>query len=118
MGQRFHEGALSAEMHRWFHDVQRRAAPEACTALVDMLVGTDLSPLLPGIEAPTLILAPDASPFVPVEMQVERLRAIPDAELQIVAGSRHGVSHSHGPACARALREFLRRRGGGKEPSR
>lgn len=110
MPLRFHQGGLSPEMHGWFHDVQRGCSPRACADLVEMLVGTDLTPLLPKIQAPTLILAPDDSPFVPVEVQVERLRAIPGSELQIVAGARHGVSHSHGVACARALRDFLQRR--------
>ncbi len=113
MGRRFHGGGLSPEMYRWFHDVQRGSAPHACADLVEMLVGTDLSALLPQVSAPTLILAPDDSPFVPVEMQVERLRAIPGSELQIIAGSRHGVSHSHGIECARALRNFLRRKAAG-----
>ena len=111
MGQRFHPDALSAGMYEWFHEVQRHCTPHACADLVDMLVATDLSEALPGISTPTLILAPDDSPFVAVEMQVARLRALADAELQIVAGARHGVSHSHGPACARVLREFLERRG-------
>jgi pimeloyl-ACP methyl ester carboxylesterase len=57
-----------------------------------------------------LIISPDDSPFVSVEVQVERLRKIPASELYVVAGSRHGVAYSHGTECARVLRDFLRRR--------
>lgn len=110
MRLRFHEGALSEPMHRWFHDVQRASAPHACMDLVDMLVAVDLSAELGSIRVPTLILAPDDSPFVSVESQAERLRAIPASELHVVAGARHGLAHSHGPECARVLRDFLRRR--------
>lgn len=110
MPLRFHDGSLSEEMYRWFHDVQRGSAPHACIDLVDMLVAADLTALLPEIRVPTLVLAPDDSPFVSVEAQVERLRAIPESELHVVAGARHGVAHSHGPECAQALRDFLRRR--------
>jgi pimeloyl-ACP methyl ester carboxylesterase len=78
--------------------------------LVDMLVNVDLTAELASIQAPTLMLAPDDSPFVSVESQVERLHAIPGSELHVVAGARHGVSYSHGPECARVLRDFLRRR--------
>lgn len=107
MPLRFHEGAQTPEMAHWFHQVQKSSPPHVCVDLVNMLVGMDLTDMLPNIQAPTLILAPDDSPFVPVEDQVERLRAIPGSVLHIVAGSRHGVSHSHGVECARALRDFL-----------
>ena len=107
MERRFHEGALPEPMYRWFHDVQRNATPHVCVDLVDMLVATDLSARLGEIRTPTLVLAPDDSPFVPVEDQVARLRAIPGSTLHVVAGARHGVSHSHGPECARALADFL-----------
>lgn len=110
MPLRFHPGGVSAPMWRWFHDVQRNSAPHACADLVDMLVGADLTAALPSIRAPMLILAPDDSPFVTVEQQVERLRAVPGSELQVIAGARHGLAHSHGPHCAGVLRAFLERR--------
>ena len=110
MALRFREGELSEATYRWFHDVQRGAAPHACVDLVDMLVRVDLTAALPEIRVPTLILAPDDSPFVSVEAQVERLRAIPGAELHVVAGARHGVALSRGEECAQALRDFLGRR--------
>jgi len=100
MVQRFHPGALPEPMWRWFHDVQRSAVPHACLDLLDMLVQVDLSARLPEIRTPTLIIAPDDSPFVSVESQVERLRAIPGSRLQVIAGSRHGVAFSHGKECA------------------
>ena len=107
MGLRFHRDALSEEMHAWFHDVQRNSAAHACVDLVDMLVACDLTEQLPNIAVATLIIAPDDSPFVSVEPQVERLRAMPNAKLAVIANSRHGVSHSHGPECARILRRFI-----------
>ena len=111
MPLRFPAGCLSPAMERWFHDTQRASAPHACVDLVDMLVQVDLTEALGDIHVPTLIIAPDDSPFVSLETQVERLRAMPDCEMHVVAGARHGVAYSHGPACARALREFLERRG-------
>ena len=102
MAQRFHPGALPEPMWRWFHEVQRRATPHACLDLLDMLVQVDLTARLGEITTPTLIIAPDDSPFVSVESNIERLRAIPGARLQVIAGSRHGVAFSHGEQCARA----------------
>ena len=111
MPLRFPAGSLSPAMERWFHDTQRAAAPHACVDLVDMLVQVDLTEALGDINVSTLLIAPDDSPFVSLETQVERLRAMPDCEMHVVAGARHGVAHSHGPECAGALRRFLERRG-------
>lgn len=109
MGRRFHAGAITEAMQRWFHDVQRASVPHVCVNLTNMLIAMDLTDRLGEIKVPTLILSPDDSPFVVVEEQVKRLRAIPGSVLHVVANSRHGVSHSHGPECGRALREFLER---------
>ena len=110
MPLRFPAGFLSPAMERWFHDTQRASAPQACVDLVDMLVQVDLTEALGGIRVPTLLIAPDDSPFVSLETQVERLRAMPDCEMHVAAGARHGVAYSHGPECAGALRGFLERR--------
>ena len=110
MPLRFPAGCLSPAMERWFHDTQRASAPQACVDLVDMLVQVDLTEALGGVHVPTLLIAPDDSPFVSLETQVERLRAMPDCEMHVVAGARHGVAYSHGPECAGALRDFLERR--------
>ena len=110
MPLRFPSGCLSPAMERWFHDTQRASAPRACVDLVDMLVQVDLTEALGEIRVPTLLIAPDDSPFVSLETQVERLRVMPDCEMHVVAGARHGVSFSHGPECAGALRDFLERR--------
>ena len=110
MPLRFHAGTLHPAMERWFHDRQRAAAPRACVDLVDMLVQVNLTEALSEIRVPTLLIAPDDSPFVSLESQVERLRAMPDCEMHVVAGARHGVAFSHGPECAGALRDFLERR--------
>lgn len=100
MAQRFHDGALPEPMWRWFHDVQRRSSPKACVDLLNMLVEVDLTARLPEITTPTLLIAPDGSPFVTVESNVERLRALPNAHLHVIARSRHGVAFSHGAECA------------------
>ncbi len=105
MAQRFHPGAISEAMWRWFHDVQRAAEPRACVYLLDMLMRVDLTERLKDITTPTLIIAPDDSPFVSVESAVERRpRAMPNARLQVVADARHGVRFSHGRGCARVLK--------------
>jgi pimeloyl-ACP methyl ester carboxylesterase len=76
-----------------------------------MLVAADLSESLAEIGVPTLLLAPDESPFVSLEITHDVQARIPDCELKVFAGARHGLACSHGAACAQTLLEFIERRG-------
>lgn len=74
-----------------------------------MLRRMDLAGDLGRIRTPTLLIVGEASPFVPVGMMREIRDLIPGAELQVVAGARHGVVFSHAQAGAALLREFVAR---------
>jgi len=111
MRERFHPGALTADKDAWFRREQATCSPEATLAIAELLLRTDLSPGIPGIRAPTLLLSPDGSPFVAAGMMAELRDALPDAELQVFAHARHGLPFSHARECAAALRSFLERRG-------
>ena len=76
-----------------------------------VLIGTDLSPRLKDIAQPTLLLHPDGSPFIPVPVMAELHRLLPDAELNVIGHSRHGLPYSHATVCASLLRAFLDRKG-------
>ena len=112
MALRFAKGAVAADVAEWFHRTQSACSADSVLDLADLLIGTDLSPELPAISCPTLLLAPDASPFVPLALPVEIRERIPGAELMVFPGARHGLACSHGRACAEALRDFLARRAG------
>ncbi|MCZ6647210.1 MAG: alpha/beta hydrolase [SAR324 cluster bacterium] len=111
MPLRFHDGAVPAPVHRWFHEIQRGSSADAILDLADLLMRADLTESLPGISVPTLLLAPDASPFVSLDITRDIHTRIPDCELQVFAGARHGLACSHGGDCARAVHGFLLRRG-------
>lgn len=68
-------------------------------------------PDLPAVTTATLVLAPEASPFVPLALAREIHALVAGSEIQVFAGVRHAVAFSHGRACARAVRDFLARRG-------
>lgn len=110
MPHRFHDGAIPQAAYDWFETQQAGGSPDAVLDLADMLVGADLSPLLPDIDLPVLLLHPDASPFVPVAVSAEAHALLPSSEMQVIAGARHGLALSHGAECARVLRDFLARR--------
>jgi pimeloyl-ACP methyl ester carboxylesterase len=99
----------SAKWH-WFERVQTASDPDAVLDLVDLLIGSDLTPELETIRAPVLLLAPAQSPFVPLTVMQDMHARIAGSELQVFADARHGLPCSHGSACGAALRAFLDRR--------
>jgi pimeloyl-ACP methyl ester carboxylesterase len=110
MQNRFYPEALSPAMHAWFKGVHETSDINACLGLGDLLVASDLTSRLGEISARTLLLAPEDSPFIPLEVMTAMRKQIPGAELQVFAHSRHGLPLSHARACARVLKEFLGRR--------
>jgi pimeloyl-ACP methyl ester carboxylesterase len=110
MQNRFHPRALSPEKHDWFMKVHETSDIHACLGLADLLIATDITSRLGEIAVPTLMLSPEDSPFIPLEVMTAMRKQISGAELQVFAHSRHGLPLSHGEACARVLKEFLGRR--------
>ena len=110
MGLRFHDGGVPGPVAEWFQREQAAASADSTLDLADLLLGTDLTEKLSGITTPTLILAPNASPFISLEIFLDMHRQIPHSELQVFADARHGLVCSHGAACAQTLKQFLARR--------
>jgi len=109
MARRFHPGALDPVLYAWYRDLHATCSLSAVLGLAGLLLSSDLTPQLGAIAAPTLLLSPDASPFIPAEVMAAMRTAIPTAELQVFAHARHGLPLSHGSACAGVLRDFLER---------
>jgi pimeloyl-ACP methyl ester carboxylesterase len=110
MEWRFHPDALSPEVHAWYTRVHESCSMDASFGLADLLLASDLTPRLSEIKVPTLLLTPEASPFIPLDVMASMRAVMPDAELQVFAHSKHGLPLSHGSECAQVLREFLQRR--------
>jgi len=112
MHWRFHPDALSPEVHSWYLAVHETCSMDACLGLADLLLATDLTARLGEIQVATLLLSPDASPFIPAQAMAALHAMIMGAELQVFAHSKHGLPLSHGQRCAQVLSEFLQRRCG------
>lgn len=108
---RFAPGELSPAMHAWYDRVQTGTDSGALLGVADMLIAADLTAELARICVPTLVLAPDSSPFVCLDLLREIAAAVPNAELQVFAGARHGLPYARGAECAAVMRAFLDRRG-------
>jgi len=115
MPNRFHDDALAAERWAWFAAQQEQWPRASILNLLGVLTGTDLSGRLNEIRCPVLLLHPDGSPFIPVPVMAELHRLLPDAELNVIGRSRHGLPYSHATKCAALLRAFLDSRGTGRK---
>jgi pimeloyl-ACP methyl ester carboxylesterase len=111
MQWRFYPDALEPEVRAWYTELHRTCSLDATFALADLLLATDLTPRLSEIQIPALLLAPDASPFIPPQAMLALRDSLPQAELQIFAHSKHGLPLSHARPCAEAFSAFLQRTG-------
>jgi pimeloyl-ACP methyl ester carboxylesterase len=109
MAWRFFPDALEPAVHAWYTALHERCSMDASLALADLLLATDYSSRLTEIGVPTLLLSPEASPFIPLEIMAGMREKIAGAELQVFAHAKHGLPLSHGARCARVLRDFLAR---------
>lgn len=109
MDRRFHAGALTAAQREWFATTQAACEPQALLAVGELLVDTDLTAELSNIVAPTLLLTPDGSPFVTVDLSNQIKQQVPFCELAVFPRARHGLVFSHAAECAAAVRAFALR---------
>ena len=107
MPDRFHDDALAPERRAWFAAQQEAWPRDSILNALRVLIGTDLTSRLREIACPTLLLHPDGSPFIPVPIMAELHRHLPNAELNVIGRSRHGLPYSHAGRCAGLLRSFL-----------
>lgn len=110
MERRFYPGAVTRPVWEWFHRVQSESAVESVLGMAEMLMQQNLTADLPRITAPVLILHPDSSPFLPVEIAAEIHSLIEGSEMQVLPYAKHGIACSHAVEGVAALRDFLGRR--------
>ncbi len=103
MKMRFHPGAIDDAAWRWYEAQQAEVESHTVLALAAALTAADLGAELGAAVMPTLLLHPDASPFIPVALMADLNEALPDSRLQVFAHSRHGLPFSHARPCAQAL---------------
>lgn len=112
MRDRFFPGAISAEQWAWYAKRQETWPRHTILNAIRVLVGADLRPKLGALRCPTLLLHPDSSPFIPVEVTLDLHRRLPGSWLQVFAQTKHGLPFSHADQCAAVLRKFLDEVGG------
>ena len=111
MGCRFFDGGIPDGLRRWYHREQAKTDPDVLLRGVAALVGADLDDRLEQVRPPVLLIHPDSSPFIPVEVMAEFQRGVPDGRLHVIGRARHGMPVSHAATCAALLRDFLAEKG-------
>ena len=111
MEQRFYADALGEAEYAWFAAEQGKSDAQTLLGWGGCLLQADLTETLRKITVPTLLLAPDNSPYVTVDIANAMRKLIPRADLMIFPDARHGLPFSHGEECAMALLDFLDRKG-------
>ncbi|MER2537495.1 MAG: alpha/beta hydrolase [Rhizobiaceae bacterium] len=109
MPKRFFDGALSKEKWDWYHKQQSSHPPESLIKARKILVAADLKERLRTLATPVLILHPDGSPFVPIQVTADLVSRLPNVELHVVGHAKHGLPFSHSAQCAAVLQDFLSR---------
>ena len=91
----------------WFIAESARAPVEVLARIVPLMASMDLSPELPKIKCPTLVVVPGGDPIHGVEEYRVLERLIADCEFIVYAGMPHNITDAAPDRCARELQRFL-----------
>ncbi len=72
----------------------------------------DITPMLPQIKAPTLLLSPGKSVVTNMEQQNMMRETIPNCEQVVFEGAAHGISFDAPERCAQEALKFIRQHSG------
>ena len=75
--------------------------------IIGVLEGLDLTPVLPLIQAPALIVAGERDTMFPLEHSRALAAAIPGARLEVVPGGSHGLVIEQPEKTVELIRGFL-----------
>ena len=91
----------------WFADETAKTPQSVVTSFIPYMNSLDLTSLLPGIEAPTLLLAAEFDQITPAEVQREMQAAIPFARLVFYPTSGHNIGDEFPDRCAADTLGFI-----------
>ena len=91
----------------WVVREMDRTPPGVAAAMHDCFESVDVSPLLPSITAPVLLLSGDNSPIASAQ-QKALAETLPNGRVELFAGYGHGVNLLQPERCSRAALEFWR----------
>ena len=97
----------SREVIEWYADEGAKTPAPVVMALQACLLAEDLSPLLPDIAVPTLILAAAQDDITPMESQQLMARQMPNATLEVIEGVGHNMKVEIPETLAQKTLDFI-----------
>lgn len=91
----------------WYADEGARTSAPAVLALQGCLLAEDLTPLLPEIAVPTLVLAASNDDITPLPVQQMMAEQMPNATLQVLDGVGHNMKVEIPDELARRSQQFM-----------
>jgi 3-oxoadipate enol-lactonase len=107
LGNRLDLAHASEALCDWVVREMDRTPPRVAAAMHDCFESVDVSPLLPSITAPVLLLSGDNSPIASAQ-QKALAETLPNGRVELFAGYGHGVNLLQPERCSRAALEFWR----------
>jgi len=107
LGYRLDLDHAEPALQDWVVAEMDRTRPDIAAAMHDCFETVDTLPLLPGIEAPVMMLSGDKSRIASASQRAFAER-LPNARLELIEGYGHGVNLLQPERCARASLDFWR----------
>ncbi|MEK7874382.1 MAG: alpha/beta hydrolase [Chloroflexota bacterium] len=108
---RFDRGQVPAGLIDWYQEQMSKANPRSVMGVVSQLADVDLTPLLPRVTVPVLIIGGEKSIMTPPAWLEEMRQALPHAELIIIPGAQHHVQAAFPDRCAQEAVTFMLKAG-------
>jgi pimeloyl-ACP methyl ester carboxylesterase len=103
---RVYSAGPSKGYKRWLFEQLDRTPAHVLEGITAVL-NADLSPILPNIEVPTLLVSPTNSPITSLSDQLEMRALIPGASITIVDAPGHEIYVDRPHECAVAVDQFI-----------
>jgi len=98
------------EAVEWWVKFMGRTSLASVLGFVDAINFTDISPDIPKIRCPLLVITTEGSGLASVEQTRAWQEQVPGSELVVLPGDSYHIAVTNPDACAAATLEFLRRR--------
>lgn len=98
----------SPEHAAWWDEYMGRGQRWVVEAVVALASRTDLTGVLPSIQAPALVITTDRNAVDPLDRVREWQRHLPRSHLLVLPGDAYHVASTHAATCARHVRRFIR----------
>jgi pimeloyl-ACP methyl ester carboxylesterase len=114
---RLGSGVSEAQIHFW-NELMARSDEQVCIAMMQAAAQLDVSDLLGGIVAPTLVIASEDSRVQPIDVTREWQRMIAGSELLVLPGDSPHLAAAEPDDCAARVLSFVDRVAGEAERRR